>query len=712
LLLERPAVDGRVQRITLEPRLLYLWTPYRDQDDLPVFDTRVPDLNFVQLFRGERYVGADRVSDANQVSLGVTSRFYDGASGRQLLAATIGQTLHFEAPRVSLPNEPRSGSKSDLVAQLAVTRWQNFNVNLGVQWNPAQSRSERRQVRIQYRPQGDRALNLAYRFQDQRLEQTELSGAWPITRRWSAFGRLVYDQQERSTLEQFGGIEYGACCWRLRLQPHRRAGQRDLPAAGTQRSRQCRKFRRHFPRGGNSGILGGRRKPLTFNIFQGSRMISSRPRTVTTLVLLALLTGSAGHEASAQSRSLSDRGVMLDRVAAVVNEGVVLSSEVDEQIALVSERLKTQGLEMPPETVLRQQVLERLVLQEIQMQRAQRAGIRINDENLNQALGEVAQRNGIPLAQLPEALTQQGLDYASYRESVRREMTLQVLQQRDVIQRINVSPRELDQFLEKQKNRPSELNEYNLSHILIAVPQEGTPQQLDEASRRAADVGQRARSGEDFAKLAVAYSNSQTALEGGALGWRKGPEIPTVLADLVVGLKPGEVSEPLRTPSGYHIVRLNEVRGNDQQVVIRQTRARHILLKPTEIQDDATVRQRLLDARERILKGEDFAVLAKTLSEDPGSAAEGGDLGWSAPGNFVPEFDRMLESLTENEISQPFRTQFGWHVVQLLGRRDYDNTEELRRQRAFLQLRESKADEETELWLRRLRDEAYVDIKS
>lgn len=441
-------------------------------------------------------------------------------------------------------------------------------------------------------------------------------------------------------------------------------------------------------------------------------MISSRPRTVTTLVLLALLTGSAGHEASAQSRSLSDRGVMLDRVAAVVNEGVVLSSEVDEQVALVSERLKTQGLEMPPETVLRQQVLERLVLQEIQMQRAQRAGIRINDENLNQALGEVAQRNGIPLAQLPQALAQQGLDYASYRESVRREMTLQVLQQRDVIQRINVSPRELDQFLEKQKSRPSELNEYNLSHILIAVPQEATPQQLDEASRRAADVGRRARSGEDFAKLAVAYSNSQTALEGGALGWRKGPEIPTVLADLVVGLKPGEVSEPLRTPSGYHIVRLNEVRGNDQQVVIRQTRARHILLKPTEIQDDATVRQRLLDARERILKGEDFAVLAKTLSEDPGSAAEGGDLGWSAPGNFVPEFDRMLESLTENEISQPFRTQFGWHVVQLLGRRDYDNTEELRRQRAFLQLRESKADEETELWLRRLRDEAYVDIKS
>ena len=222
----------------------------------------------------------------------------------------------------------------------------------------------------------------------------------------------------------------------------------------------------------------------------------------------------------------------------------------------------------------------------------------------------------------------------------------------------------------------------------------------------------RARQGEDFARLAVANSNSQTALEGGALGWRRGPEIPTVLADLVVGLKPGEISAPLRTPSGYHIVRLNEVRGADQQVVIEQTRARHILLKPTEIQDDATVEQRLREVRERILKGEDFAVLAKTLSEDPGSGAEGGDLGWTAPGTFVPEFDAVLASLRENEISEPFRTQFGWHIVQLLGKRQYDSTDELRRQRAFLQLRGSKADEETELWLRRLRDEAYVDIKS
>jgi peptidyl-prolyl cis-trans isomerase SurA len=417
--------------------------------------------------------------------------------------------------------------------------------------------------------------------------------------------------------------------------------------------------------------------------------------------------------AAAQSpgRSLSDRGVPLDRIAAVVNDGVVLQSDLEEQVLVVAQRLQAQSLELPAESVLRQQVLERLILQEIQMQRAQRAGIRIGDENLNEALAEVAQRNGIPLSRLPEALASQGIDYAAYRESIRKELTLQVLRQRDVIQRINVSPRELEQFLEKQKSRPSELNEYDLSHILIAVPQAATPAQLDEAARRAADVGERARKGEDFSRLAVAYSNSQTALEGGALGWRRGPEIPTVLADLVARLKPGEVSEPLRTPSGYHIVKLNNVRGSDLQTVVEQVHARHILLKPTEIQDDATVEQRLRTLRERIVAGEDFAGLAKTLSEDPGSASEGGDLGWTGPGTFVPEFEATLGKLAENEISQPFRTQFGWHIIQLLGRRQFDNTDELRRQRAFVQLRESKADEETELWLRRLRDEAYVDVK-
>jgi peptidyl-prolyl cis-trans isomerase SurA len=415
--------------------------------------------------------------------------------------------------------------------------------------------------------------------------------------------------------------------------------------------------------------------------------------------------------AHAQTRELGSKGELLDRVAAVVNDGLVLQSELDEQVGIIAARLKQQKLELPAPSVLRQQVLERLVVQEIELQRAKRMGVKVPDEALNAALQDVAQRNKITLEQLPDALASQGIDYATYREGVRKELTLTILRQRDVLQRINVTPRELSAFLDRQKRLPSEAEEYNLSHILIAVPQAATPEQLDQAGKRATDVYQRAKRGEDFSKLAVAYSNAQTALEGGALGWRKGPELPTFLADLVVGMKPGEVSEPLRTPSGYHIVKLNELRTTEAPSIIDQVHARHILMKTTELLDDATVEQKLRAIRERILKGEDFGTLAKAVSEDPGSGAEGGDLGWTGPGTFVPEFESTLAKLKVDEISQPFRTQFGWHIVQLLGRREFDNTEDLKRQHAFAQLRESKADEETELWLRRLRDEAYVEYK-
>jgi peptidyl-prolyl cis-trans isomerase SurA len=425
------------------------------------------------------------------------------------------------------------------------------------------------------------------------------------------------------------------------------------------------------------------------------------------LVLAAL----ASSLALAQTREASSSGELLDRVAATVNEGVVLASEVDEQMVMMTDRLRAQKIEMPPQNVLRQQVLERLVLQELQMQRASRAGIKVSDETLNNALRDVAEQNRIPLAQLPDALAGQGIDYGSYRDGMRKELAMQLLRQRDVISRINVSPREIDQFLERQKKMPSESNEYNISHILIAVPQAATPEQLDEAERKAREVHQKATSGEDFSQLAVAYSNAQTALEGGSLGWRKGPELPTFLAEVVAGLKAGDVTQPIRTPSGFHLVKLNEMRGNTQTIV-NQVHARHILIKPNELQDDATVQQKLVTIRDRILnKGEDFTAVASVVSEDPGSAAEGGDLGWAGPGTFVPEFEKQLTQLQPDEISQPFRTQFGWHIIQLLGRRQFDNTQDTIRQKAFQALRESKADEETELWLRRLRDEAYVEYK-
>ncbi len=415
--------------------------------------------------------------------------------------------------------------------------------------------------------------------------------------------------------------------------------------------------------------------------------------------------------ASAQTRELATKGALLDRVAAVVNDGVVLNSELDDQMTIITERLRQQKLELPPQNVLRQQVLERLVLQEIESQRAAKAGLKVPDETLNSALTDVAQRNGIPLSQLPEALHQQGIDYAAYREDMRKELTLGLLRQRDVLQRISITPREIDQYLDKEAKAPAADQEYNVSHILIAVPQEATPQQLDEAAKRAQDVYGRAKGGEDFAKLAVAYSKSQTALDGGALGWRKGGELPTFLSDLIAKLKPGEVSEPLRTPTGYHIVRLNEVRGSSKKAMESQVHVRHILMKTTELADDATVRLKLTTIRERIEKGEDFAGLAQTTSEDPGSGAQGGDLGWAGPGTFVPEFEAAIAGLKEGEVSQPFHTQYGWHIAEVLGRREIDNSNELKRRQAIEAIRASKADEETELWLRRLRDEAYVENK-
>ena len=432
-------------------------------------------------------------------------------------------------------------------------------------------------------------------------------------------------------------------------------------------------------------------------------------RLILAILPLMLL---ASVDAGAQTQELSARGEKLDRIAAVVNEGVVLASQVDEQFDSIVARLRQQGGQMPPERVIRQQVLERLVLQEIQAQRASRLGIVVSDEMLNSALREVAERNGIPFDQMPNALARQGIDYAAYREDLRREMTITLLRQRDVLARIYVSPRELDQAIARQADQADENVEYDVSHILLSLPESATAQQMEQVERRAEEIYQRAISGEDFGQLAIAYSQAQSALERGKLGWRRSAQLPQFIADEVLRMDPGQVSRPMRTPTGFHIVRLDGTRGGDGPMMVEQVHARHILMRPTEVQDDATTRQRLEELRERIVAGEDFAALASITSEDPGSAAQGGDLGWTPPGTFVPEFDDALGKLAEGEISEPFRTQYGWHIVQLLGKRFHDQSDEVRRQRVLSALRESKADEETELWLRRLRDEAYVEYHS
>src|SRR6202522_4878231 len=370
------------------------------------------------------------------------------------------------------------------------------------------------------------------------------------------------------------------------------------------------------------------------------------------LVIAAFL---AVPRADAQTRDIGVHGELLDRIAAIVNDGLVLKSELDEQMESVSKRLQEQKVELPPESVLRQQVLERLVLQEIQAQRAKHVGLTISDEQLNSALQEIASRNKIPFDQLPTALAAQGVDYKQYRESMRKELTLTTLRQRDVIAHINVSPHELDQYLAREQSAAAN-DEFNVSHILLSLPEAATPQQLDEITHKAQDLAARASKGEDFAQLAIANSNSQTALDGGQLGWKKGNQLPQFILDLVTKMKPGDVSSPVRTPSGFHIVKLNERRGAEAKVIVNQIHVRHILLKTSELDDDATVHEKLAKLRLRILNGEDFAGIASATSQDPGSAPDGGDLGWAGPGTFVPEFDKAVADLQPNEISQPFKT--------------------------------------------------------
>lgn len=422
--------------------------------------------------------------------------------------------------------------------------------------------------------------------------------------------------------------------------------------------------------------------------------------------------------AAAQDRELGAGGVLLEGVAAVVDEGIVLKSELAEQLDFYIERLNAQQAQLPPEqrrplppiSVIEQQVLELLIVREIQLQRAERVGITVSDDLLNEALSRIARNLGYTLEELPAVLAGEGVDYTMYRDDSRRDLIIEQLEQRDVIRNISITPRELDQCLANTNASASDAFDYNISHILISVPANATQQDIAAARSRIEEIHGRLEAGEDFARLAVATSDAQTALDGGSLGWRKGAQLPTVFADVVVRMQPGDFSDPIQSTGGFQIVRLNDMRGAERTMV-DQLHIRHILLRPNEILDDAAVRQKALGIRDQIVGGDDFATVAESVSEDPGSAAEGGDLGWLSPGDTIPEFEQAAANLPLNELSQPIQTRSGWHLIEVLGRRSQDVTDEVKRQECALQVRAAKAEEERELWVRRLRDQAFVDIR-
>lgn len=425
---------------------------------------------------------------------------------------------------------------------------------------------------------------------------------------------------------------------------------------------------------------------------------------LTTLLLLAAAV-------SANAAELSQTGQFVDGIAAIVDDGVVLKSDLQNQVALITRRARESEtpMQLPPPNVLREQLLERLILKEIQMQRAERIGLQISDAALNDAIARIATQNNVRFEDLPALLAQDGIDYAVFRREVREEITLDQLRLIDVGRRISVSPREIQQCIADLEGNVVVNSDYNLSHILISVPESATAAEIDAAQKEAREVYEQIVAGADFGEMAIRHSDAQTALEGGALGWLRGEQLPTLYTDVIAGMGRGDVSEPFRRGSSLHIVKVNDLRSAVERSEIEQVRVRHILITPNEIIDDQTAKQRLDDARERIANGENFGEIAKLLSDDPGSANNGGEMTWAGPGTFVPEFEEVVDASDIGVVSEPFRTRFGWHIVEVLERRVYDNTEDLKEENCDARIRNSKMEDETQLWMQRLRDEAYVE---
>ena len=415
-------------------------------------------------------------------------------------------------------------------------------------------------------------------------------------------------------------------------------------------------------------------------------------------LLLALIAGGA---AASQP---------LDGIVAVVNNDVIVRSELEAEINLVLPELEARGAAIPSRDVLEKQVLERLILKRLQLQAAKQMGIEVDEETLTKALDSIAARNGMTLDELRQTLEQGGVDFDDFREDTRTQIITSQLQQQAVYRNIRVSDAEVDRFLEQEGDSLIRRREVKLQHILVALPDNPSASQVAAARSKAERILKQLRGGADFASLAAAESDGRRALEGGDLGWFPMAEVPTLAVEASQTLGKGEITEPIRSPSGFHLIKIADIKG-DAPEPISQTHARHILIRTSQMVSDEDAKRRLAQLRRRIVGGDDFGTLARAHSDDTGTALKGGDLGWVDPGDTVPEFQEVMDKLAPNEVSEPFKTAFGWHIVQVLERRKQDTTDELMRLKAEDALRRRKGEEATDIWLRQLRDEAYVDLR-
>ena len=399
----------------------------------------------------------------------------------------------------------------------------------------------------------------------------------------------------------------------------------------------------------------------------------------------------------------------LDRIVAVANQSVITESAVNEKLKVVYQQLRERKTNPPSKKILRQQVMERLIIEQLQLDMADRLGIKVDDATLNRAMRSLAKGNNLSLTQFRQALEQEGFGYNRFRENIRNEVIISRLRKRQINDRVSVTDREVDTFLQQFGDAGAANQEFELGHILIAVPEASSPERIQSAFKKASDLVVELRSGAAFKDMAVANSDGSRALEGGSLGWLPAARIPTLFAKTVTSMQPGNISDPIRSASGFHIIKLLSKKGGVRHLV-KQALSRHILLRTNELLTDERAEQKLTDLRDRILGGEDFANLAQANSDDPGSAANGGMLPWSSPGELVPAFEEAMNRLQPDQISPPFQTRYGWHIVQLLDKRELDNTKQYQRSQARKKVFERKVGEELQRWLRRLRDEAYIEF--
>lgn len=400
----------------------------------------------------------------------------------------------------------------------------------------------------------------------------------------------------------------------------------------------------------------------------------------------------------------------LDRVVAVVDDDVVMASELQERLDTISAQIQSQDVQAPPEDVLRRQVLEQLIVERLQLQMAQRAGVTVSDAELDQAIARVQQNAGAGPEQFRQRLAADGISMESFRRQIRQELLIRRVEQGSVNRRIEITDQDIDNFLRSKEGEFWKSPQYELGHILIPVNSSAPTNEVDEARQKAEQLAEQVRGGADFRRLAIANSAGQNALEGGDLGWRKTVELPTLFADALDNLEVGDITDPFRSDAGFHLLKIHAERGSTEQVV-EQTKVRHILVKTSAIRDDDDAYNLLVDLRQQILDGADFGELAREHSEDIGTMLNGGDLGWSNPGQFVPEFTQAMDNTPVGEISMPFRSEFGWHILRVDDRRKQDMTDQYIRNQAANLLRNRRYEEELQNWRREIRDQAYVEIK-